>query len=83
MKYFKANELFAINEFDANKVMKHNIYGETIITYDNVFKDPHKVKDYFLNCPAPRFMAFPAGYIGDDAKNFVEYWDCRHIHMMD
>ena len=83
MKFFKANEIFAINEFDVNKVIKHNIYGETLITYDNVFKNPHKVKDYFLESPAPRFMAFPAGYIGSDAKNFVEYWDCRHGHMMD
>ena len=67
MKYFMANELFAINEFDANKVMKHNIYGETIITYDNVFKYPHRVKEYLLESPAPRWKHSPNG------KNFVEY----------
>ena len=71
------DEIFAVNEFDANKMIEHNIYEEIIITYDNVFKYPHKVKDYFLDSPAPRWKHLPAG------KNFVEYWDCRHYHVLD
>ena len=76
MKPFIVNEIFAVNEFDANKMIEHNIYGETIITYDNVFKFPHKVKDYLLESPAPRWKHSP------DGKNFVEYWDCRHQHSL-
>jgi hypothetical protein len=76
MKPFIVNEIFAVNEFDANKMIEHNIYGETIITYDNVFKFPHKVKDYLLESPAPRWKHLPGG------KNFVEYWDCRQQHSL-
>ena len=76
MKSFIPNELFAVNEFDANKMIEHNIYGETIITYDNVFKYPHRVKEYLLESPTPRWKHSPNG------KNFVEYWDCRHHHSL-
>ena len=72
---FIFDEIFAVNEFDANKIIKHNIYEETIITYENLFKYPHKVKDYFLDSPAPRWKHL------QDGKNFVEYWDCRHNHL--
>ena len=51
--------------------------GETIISYVNLLTYPHKVKEYLLESPAPRWKHLP------DGKNFVEYWDCRHSHMMD
>ena len=76
MKPFIPNELFAVNEFDANKMIEHNIYGETIITYDNVFKYPHRVKEYLLESPVPRWKHLPNG------KNFNEYYDCRHHHSL-
>ena len=80
---FSVDEMFAANEFDANKMVKHDIYGETVITYNDLFKYPHRVKDYFLNAPAPLWAAswgewkdFPGG------KNDIEYWDCRHNHVL-
>ena len=73
---FIVEEIFAVNEFDANKMIIHNIYEEIIITYENVFKYPHKVKDYFLDSPAPRWKHL------SDGKKFVEYWDCRHYHIL-
>ncbi len=70
-------KIFAVNEFDANKMIEHNIYEETIISYENVFKYPHEVKKYLLKSPAPRWKHRPGG------KNFDEYWDCRHHHLFE
>ena len=61
------DEIFAVNEFDANKMIEHNIYGEIIITYNDVFKYPHRVKEYLLESPVPRFMHLSNG------KNFNEF----------
>ena len=81
-KPFILDEIFAVNEFDANKIIEHNIYEETIITYENLFKYPHKIKDYFLNTPAPRYNGFHWDLFESSGKNFVEYWDCRHYHIL-
>ena len=74
---FIVEELFAVNDFTANKITRHNVYGEVVVTYEDVFKYPHKIKEYLLTCPAPGWKYTPG--IG---KNFVEYWECRHDHSM-
>ena len=45
---FIVEELFAVNDFTANKITRHNVYGEVVVTYEDVFKYPHKIKEYLL-----------------------------------
>ena len=74
MSPFLLSEVFAIND----ELNIEFIQNPGIIVIDNLFKDWTKIRNLFLETPAPNWK------IKEGSRNFIDYYDCRqNIEFLD
>ena len=70
MKLVNTNEIFEINEeFHVEIIQLKDNQKITVI--NNLFKDWNKIRELFLETPAPIFKST------ERCANFIDYYECR------